>query len=401
MLMILTQAKDFISSLRQKLLRNKKIIMAGVGSGLTARLSEEAEVDAIMVHSAGILRNQGRSSLGSFFPFFNTNQVSIKLYLEHIQPVIDHTPVIVGLFGSDPTSNFDEIFTFLKDRGVLGILNYPSVSLIDGQFREALEENDLGLQKEARMLKLAKDHGFVTVAFVAERHEAELMMDHGADMISVHLGLTTGGRYGAKKAYSLIDAKDRANAVMDYMLGRDENVIRLLAGGAILTHNDLQFMYQNTPADGFIGGSSFERWPVERSVSDTLALFNATTSLSSGQKSLEYHLKKRAPDPVQLVKNYVAEHYQHSIAFSDLCKLTNTSRTYLSSLFSNSVGMSFRDYLINYRMNVAAELLQDSNLLLSEVAELVSYYDYPQFSKMFKKHYGVSPTQYRTDHLIQ
>lgn len=399
--MIIKQEKSFLLQLRKKLLHNKKIIMAGIGSGLTARLAEEAEVDSIMVHSAGILRNQGRSSLGSYLPFFNANQVSLKLYLENVQPVVNHTPVIVGLFGSDPTSNFDEIFAVLKECGVMGIVNYPSVSLIDGKFREALEENAMGIHKEAFMLTIAKEYGFVTVAFVAEKDEAKLMLDHGADMIGVHLGLTTGGRYGAKKAYSLITAKDRANIVMDYMLSRDEKIIRLLAGGAILTHNDLQFMYQNTPADGFIGGSSFERWPVERSVSDTLTLFNSTTSLSSGQKTLEYQLKKRTPDPVQLVKNYVAEHYQHSIAFSDLCKLTNTSRTYLSSLFSNAVGMSFRDYLINYRMNIAAELLQDSTLLLSEVAELVSYYDYPQFSKMFKKLYGISPTQYRTDHLTK
>lgn len=378
---------------------DEKLIISGVGSGLISRLSEEVGVDALMVMSAGLMRNQGRSSLGSYLPFFNSNSATFELFIKHIHPTTGETPVIFGLFGSDPITDIHQLLSTLLERGVQGIVNYPTVSLYDGQFREALEEAGLGIKREAEMLRLANEMGFFTVGFVCSRDEAKIMLDQDVDLLCVHLGLTAGGRWGAKKAYSMIAAKDRANAILNYATERKNTIIRLLAGGPILTHNDLQFMYQNTPADGFIGGSCFERWPVEYSVTDTLKLFLNTTSLSSGQKTLNYLIKKETIDPIQLVKNYVSRHYQHNIAFTDLCKITNTSRTYLSSMFSHSVGMSFREYLINYRMNIAAELLQDSELLLSEVASLVSYQDYPQFSKIFKKYYGVSPTQYRINHI--
>lgn len=387
-----------LEKFRQKLSDGKKIIISGVGSGLIARLSEEAGVDALIVLSSGFMRNQGQSSLGSYLPFFNSNSATFEFFVRNIHPSVKDTPVILGVFGSDPTTDFPRLLSNLLELGVQGIVNYPTVSLLDGQFREAVEEAGLGIEREAEMLGLAHEMGFFTTGFVSTRDETQIILDQDVDMLSVHLGLTIGGRRGAKKAYSLIAAKERANAILSYVTERKENIIRLLAGGAILSHNDLQFMYQNTLADGFIGGSSFERRPVESSVTDTLELFLTTTSLSSGHKTLDYQLKKETPDPIQVVKNYVAGNYHHNIAFTDLCKITNTSRTYLSSMFSHAVGMSFREYLINYRMNIAAELLMDSKLLLSEVAELVSYYDYPQFSKIFKKYYGLSPTLYRTNH---
>lgn len=390
--------ENVLKKFRQKLSDGKKIIISGVGTGLISQLSEEAGVDALMVLSASLMRNQGRSSLGSYLPFFNSNSATFELFVKFIHPSIGETPVIVGLFGSDPTTDFPKLLSNLLELGVQGVVNYPAVSLLDGQFREAVEESGLGIEREAEMLGLARDMGFLTIGFVCTRDEAQVILDQDVDLLSVHLGLTTGGKRGAKKAYSLIAAKDSVNTVLNYATKRKEDIIRILAGGAILSHNDLQFMYQNTHADGFVGGSSFERRPLESAVTDALKLFLTTTSLSSGQKTLDYQLKKETPDPIQEVKNYVAENYHHNIAFTDLCKITNTSRTHLSSMFSHTVGMSFREYLINYRMNIAAELLQDSELLMGEVAELVSYYDYPQFSKIFKKYYGVSPTQYRINH---
>lgn len=387
--------QKIMSILQDRLSTGKKIIISGVGSGITARLSEEAKIDLIIVHSAGIMRFQGRSSLGSYLPFFNSNEKTCSLFYNVVNPIINETPIILGLLASDPTTSISNLLHELKYTGVQGITNYPTVSLIDGKFREALEEEGLGIVREVEMLTIAHRMGFLTIGFVCTKQEVDLMLKADVDMICLHLGLTTGGQLGAKRAYTLLSAKNRAGEILQYCREKKADIIRLLAGGPILTQNDLQFMYQNVPSDGFIGGSSFERWPIECEVTNTLQLFKATTALSSGEKALEYQLGKQTPDLIETVKNYVAKNYSHKITFADLCKLTNTSRTHLSSIFSDAVGQSFREYLLNYRLNIASELLLNSDLLLSEVAEIISYQDYPQFSKIFKKQFNLNPTEYR------
>lgn len=67
---------------------------------------------------------------------------------------------------TDPTINIENFISCLKDRGIFGINNYPTVGLIDGQFRNYLEENNLGYDQEVRAIRIAKQKGMFTTAFV-------------------------------------------------------------------------------------------------------------------------------------------------------------------------------------------------------------------------------------------
>lgn len=100
-------------------------------------------------------------------------------------------------------------------------------------------------------------------------------------------------------------------------------------------------------------------------------------------------------DYVEFVKEYVTKNYMREISFSDLAKVAHVSRSYLSTLFKKEVGCSFREYLVKFRMDKAAEILDKKNIQLSELSSLVGYEDYAQFSKMFKKYKGCSPKQYK------
>lgn len=386
---------NILSVFNQELQSGNKLIGFAVGAGISARLAEEAGIDLILVLSSGKLRMMGRNSLGGFLPFFNSNNFMFNLYATEIAPVVEKLPVVLGLTATDPELDLSTHLKRVQEAGVSGIINFPSVGFFEGNFRQALEENNFCYAQEVEMLKLAHLMGFLTIAFVFNAEEAQQMLDAGVDILGFHLGLTLGGKVGAKKAYSLVAAKDKAREVFRLCQTQRPEVIRLIAGGGIVSPVDLQFIYQNSLADGFIGGSTFERLPMEREVIKTLHSFKDTTAISFSRKSSIIDANGKRHNPVATVKDYVSVHYSQNISFNELCKLTYTSRTRLSNLFTSTVGVSFRQYLMEYRMNIAAELLRDTDLQMKEIAELVSYYDYPQFSKIFKKIFGLNPSEYR------
>jgi YesN/AraC family two-component response regulator len=158
-------------------------------------------------------------------------------------------------------------------------------------------------------------------------------------------------------------------------------------------------MYSNnTQIMGYIGGSAFERIPSEKSITSITRDFKALGKLDEDDfmvKMLNGITKHY--DYVEFVKEYVAQNYNNEIVFSDLAQVAHVSRSYLSSLFKKEVGCSFQSYLVNFRINKAVTLLQAPQLQLSEVAAMVGYSDYAQFSAMFKKLKGCSPRQYRAN----
>jgi YesN/AraC family two-component response regulator len=82
------------------------------------------------------------------------------------------------------------------------------------------------------------------------------------------------------------------------------------------------------------------------------------------------------------------------ITLNEVSAILSLSRSYLSTLFKKEVGISFTQYLIHFRLHRAIEILQKEDLPLNNVAEMVGYPNYAQFSKIFKSHKGISPTTY-------
>lgn len=280
----------------------------------------------------------------------------------------------------------------IQKSGFIGINNYPTIGLIDGNFREALEENGSAFNQEVAAFQMAHDRGMVTVAFVFDEYQAEAMLDAGTDILCVHLGLTQGGMLGAAKALSLVASKDRIQEIYALCDKQRPDVIKMLYGGPVKTPVDVQYMYQNTSAHGYIGGSAFDRIPTEKSLMNITKAFKTTDDIDESDlmaKMLNGITKYY--DYTGFIKEYVKENYMNEISFLDLAKVCHVSRSHLSALFKKEVGCSFPEYLVNFRIHKAAKLLKEENLMVSEVAELVGYQDVAHFSKMFKKYMGVSP----------
>lgn len=78
-----------------------------------------------------------------------------------------------------------------------------------------------------------------------------------------------------------------------------------------------------------------------------------------------------------------------------LSRKFNISLGYLSTMIKKETGKTYSEYVMNKRLNLAKELLHDSSLSIHEIVERVGYKDYFHFNKLFKKHYGITPSKYR------
>lgn len=392
------EKEQVIRQLRAQLHVNGHIIGASVGSGMTAKLATLGGADFLMVLSAGKYRIMGRSSFASYFCYGNNNEQVMEMGTREIFPVVrDRIPLLFGIMATDPTIQMYDYLNQIKANGFSGIINFPTVSLIDGNFRTALEQDGNTFNREIATIRLANHIGLFTMAFVTNKDEAEKMLSAGADVICLHLGLTRGGLLGAKKYISLGDAKNLMNEIFTVCKQKNPDAIRMIYAGPATTLSDMHYLYKNTDCQGYIGGSTFDRIPIETSVLETVKAFKNRAE-APGESPVHQLLDRNwgRGNVVDSIRQYIEEHYMEPIQLGDIALITHMSPTYLSSRFKKEIGASFTAYLLDYRMGKAKELLQDELISCKEAAYKVGYGDYTQFSKMFKKLVGLSPRDYQT-----
>lgn len=100
-------------------------------------------------------------------------------------------------------------------------------------------------------------------------------------------------------------------------------------------------------------------------------------------------------DSVLKIIDYVESHYCDSITLEDVSNAVHLNRTYVSALFKKETGKKFYDYILNYRLIKAAELLNKTNKSIQQISIGVGIPDGAYFSKRFKQQYGQTPLEYR------
>lgn len=387
--------EQVIDKLKTQIKVNGSIIGVSLGAGIIAKSTERGGADLILALNSGKFRQMGVSSLAGMLPFYNANDLVMEFGSKEILTVVNQTPVVFGLCATDPSICLDEYIEKIYNMGFSGIINYPSIGMIDGVFREALEENGISYEKEVEAIKVANRKNIFTIAFVFNKYQAKLMVEAGADVICAHLGFTKGGILGAKKILSLETSVKLSNEIFDSCDLIKKDTIKVIYGGPVNSSVDVKYIYDNTNAMGYFGGSSFERIPSEEFIANKTREFKITSRLENDDllnkmmEGVSNHF-----DYVEFIKEYISSSYMEDITFSDLCKVAHISRSHLSKLFNKEVGCSFPKYLSRYRINKALEILKKENIQLKEVANLVGYKDYSHFSKAFKNQVGISPKQY-------
>jgi predicted TIM-barrel enzyme len=255
--------KDILKKFRSMIKAKQPIIGGGAGTGLSAKCEEQGGIDLIVIYNSGRFRMAGRGSLSGLLAYGNANEIVCEMAHE-VLPVVKNTPVLAGVNGTDPFMIPDAFLRRLIDLGFSGIQNFPTVGLIDGNFRANLEETGMGYGLEVDLIKSANKLDLLTTPYVFDEQSARDMTKAGADIIVCHLGLTTGGNIGAETALKLSDCVPQINAWAAAARKVRKDVIVLCHGGPIATPADASYILANcNDIHGFYGASSMERLPTE------------------------------------------------------------------------------------------------------------------------------------------
>mgnify|MGYP006276855315 CR=1 FL=1 len=267
------ERKEILDRLRAKRLAGIPIIGGGAGTGLSAKCEEAAGIDLIVIYNSGRFRMAGRGSLSGLMPYGNANDIVIELGHE-VLPVVDHTPVLAGVCGTDPFMIRGNLLKRLKDMGFSGIQNFPTVGLIDGVFRANLEETGMGFALEVELISHARQMDLLTTPYAFDPEQARSLVQAGADVLVAHMGLTTKGTIGAKTSRSMQECVGEIAAIAQAGKRIRPDVIVLCHGGPIAEPEDAQFILDRVPqCDGFYGASSMERLPTEMAITEQVARF--------------------------------------------------------------------------------------------------------------------------------
>ena len=258
---------DELRSKFQNMVRNRRpIIGGGAGTGLSAKCEEAGGIDLIVIYNSGRYRMAGRGSLSGLLAYGNANDIVMEMAKE-VLPVVHKTPVLAGVNGTDPFRVFDVFLNEVASAGFSGVQNFPTVGLIDGVFRQNLEETGISYAQEVELIRLAHEKNLFTTPYVFDPQQAEAMAQAGADIVVAHMGLTRGGVIGAETALKLDECISRIDAIAEAALSVRTDVIVLCHGGPIAEPADAAWVLTRTRhCHGFYGASSMERLPTEKAI---------------------------------------------------------------------------------------------------------------------------------------
>ena len=258
--------RTLMARFRAQIAEGRPLVGGGAGTGLSAKCEEAGGIDLIVIYNSGRYRMAGRGSLAGMLAFGNANDIVMEMARE-VLPVVTSTPVIAGVNGTDPFCNFDEFLDRIRAVGFAGVQNFPTVGLIDGLFRQNLEETGMGYDCEIALVALAHAKDLLTTPYVFDEDQARAMVGAGADIVVAHMGLTTGGAIGAGTALTLADAAERVQAIAEAARSARADVIVLCHGGPISAPEDAAYVLGACPdCHGFYGASSMERLPTETAI---------------------------------------------------------------------------------------------------------------------------------------
>lgn len=268
--------KEILEHLWAEINKGRPIIISSAGNGFFASMMDQAGIDIIGVYNSGYGRQIGIGSLSGLLPIFDTNRLVIEMGLE-ILPRVKNAFVIAGVCAQDPKTLWRPYLRNLIEMGFSGIMNFPTVGLIDKNslFRINLEESGFGYDKEVELIKLAHEMDIFTISYCFTPDEVEKMAKAGSDVIAVHVGLTTGGLIGAKTTVSIEEAIKRTNELLSvaYKVRPKGDFIPITHGGPMGDPESLEKVLKATEAAGFVSGSAIERTPVEPFLIDVCKKF--------------------------------------------------------------------------------------------------------------------------------
>lgn len=254
--------------------RGETIIAAGAGTGISAKFIEKGGADLLIIYNSGRFRMSGHGSTAGMMAYGDANEVAMEIGEFEVLPTVEEIPVICGVHATDPRRRMWHWLLKVKDMGFSGVNNFPTHCIVDGHFRNVLEETGMPFSKEVEMVEIASKMDLFSIVYVAKPEEAAAMAKAGADAIIAHVGTTVGGSIGVTGAVcSMEEAAARCQSIFEAGRAINPNIFLLSHGGPINTPEDATKVNELTDAQGFVGASSLERMGVEESLTNLTRKF--------------------------------------------------------------------------------------------------------------------------------
>ena len=267
---------EVLERLHDTLGRGEPIIAAGAGTGISAKFIEKGGADLIIIYNSGRFRMAGHGSTAGLMSYGDANAIAMEIGEFEVLPIVEEIPVICGVHATDPRRRMWHWLLQVQNMGFSGINNFPTHTIVDGHYRQTLEETGMSVQKEIDCVALARKMDMFSIVYVAKPQEAKAMAEAGADVIIAHVGCTVGGSIGVvDAAITLEDAAEQTQAIINAGKSVRNDILYLSHGGPILSPSDAAYINENTDAVGFVGASSLERIAVEKSLMDITREFKS------------------------------------------------------------------------------------------------------------------------------
>jgi len=281
--------KEVIERLRATLKRGRPIIAAGAGTGISAKFIERGGADLIIIYNSGRFRMAGHGSTCGLMAYGDANAVAMEIGEFEVLPIVEEIPVICGVHATDPRRRMWHWLLQVKEMGFSGVNNFPTHCIVDGLFRQILEETGMSVKKEFEMVALARRMDLFSIVYVATPEESKAMAEAGADAIIAHVGTTVGGSIGVKgAAVTMPDAVKRVRRIIEGARAVRKDIIFLSHGGPIATPEDAAYINRHTDTVGFVGASSLERLGVEESLTDLTRRFKKVPVEKTALKAIRW-----------------------------------------------------------------------------------------------------------------
>ena len=281
--------KEVVERLRATLKKGQPIIAAGAGTGISAKFIERGGADLIIIYNSGRFRMAGHGSTCGLMAYGDANAVAMEIGEFEVLPIVEEIPVICGVHATDPRRRMWHWLLQVKEMGFSGVNNFPTHCIVDGLFRQILEETGMSVKKEFEMVTLARRMDLFSIVYVATPEESKAMAEAGADAIIAHVGTTVGGSIGVKGAsVTMPEAVKRVRRIIEGARQVRNDIIFLSHGGPIATPEDAAYVNQHTDAVGFVGASSLERLGVEESLTNLTRRFKKVPVQKTALKAIHW-----------------------------------------------------------------------------------------------------------------
>ena len=265
------------------------LVGAAIGTGLAAQAATRGGADFLLALNAGRLRSMGESSVASLLALRDTNSFVPDFARAEIRPRT-HLPVFIGAAAFDPRLDVGGYLDGLASGGFEGVTNFPTIVLLEGRYRRFLEAAGWGFERELALLRAASARGLATLAYVHTRDEAQRAAACGVDIVNIDLGWNTGGALGVSTRLRLGEAADIAGRLARAVRRVAPAALCVVEGGPIVCPDDADEVCRTAGIEGYVGGSTIDRVPLESAVELITSAFKTVGALRRKVTALERQL---------------------------------------------------------------------------------------------------------------